>query len=401
MILCIMREILKKHFGFDKFLPFQEAIIGDVMDGKDVLAILPTGGGKSLCYQLPAVMLPGVTIVISPLISLMKDQVWGLTDNGIPAAYLNSSQGVKEEREVKERLKSGRIKLLYVAPERILKSGFLNFISELQVSLIAIDEAHCISEWGHDFRPSYRGLSELREAFPNATVLALTATATEKVIKDIESQLGFNGHGFYRGSFDRKNLTYLIYPKINAYSEILKYLLNHHNESGIIYCLSRAAVDQMAYSLNMDGVKALPYHAGLTTKERTENQEKFMTGGARVIVATIAFGMGIDKPDIRFVMHHDLPKNIEGYYQETGRAGRDGKNSKCILFFSYADKIKHEYFIGLRTDPDQAKIAREQLNAMISVCARNTCRRKMILKYFGENYGEGNCKNCDICLQNA
>ena len=394
-----MKDILKKHFGFDKFLPFQEQIIADVINKKDVLAILPTGGGKSLCYQLPAMTFPGITIVISPLISLMKDQVGGLTDNNIPAVYLNSSVGVKEERLIKERLKSGEVRLLYVAPERILKSGFLNFIGELPISLIAIDEAHCISEWGHDFRPSYRGLSELREKFPDVPVLALTATATEKVIKDIENQLGFNGHGFYRGSFDRKNLTYLIQPKLNAYNSILNYISTNPKESGIIYCHSRAAVDQMAYNLNIDGIKALPYHAGLATKERTENQEKFMRDEAQVIVATIAFGMGIDKPDIRFVIHHDIPKNIEGYYQETGRAGRDGKNSKCILFFSYADKIKHEYFIKMKTDPDQARIAQNQLDAMVGVCSRYNCRRKAILNYFGEKYPLANCKNCDVCLQ--
>lgn len=394
-----MRDILKKHFGFDNFLPFQAEIISDILNKKDVLAILPTGGGKSLCYQLPAMTLGGITIVISPLISLMKDQVVGMTRNNISAAFLNSSLGVKEERLIKEKLRAGEIKLLYVAPERILKSGFLQFLKELQISLMAIDEAHCISEWGHDFRPSYRGLSELREAFPDVPVLALTATATEKVIKDIESQLGFNGHGFYRGSFDRKNLTYLIYPKLNTYSNILSYIRNHPEESGIIYCHSRAAVDQMAYSLNVDGIKALPYHAGLTTKERTHNQEQFMESAVQVVVATIAFGMGIDKPDIRFVIHHDIPKNIEGYYQETGRAGRDGKNSKCILFFSYADKIKHEYFIKQKIDPDHARIAQNQLDAMVAVCSRFACRRKALLNYFGEKYPLSNCKNCDVCLR--
>ncbi len=394
-----MKDILKKHFGFDNFLPFQEQIISDILNKKDVLAILPTGGGKSLCYQLPALALEGITIVISPLISLMKDQVGGLKDNNIPAVYLNSSVGVKEERLVKERLKSGEVKLLYVAPERILKSGFLNFIGELPISLIAIDEAHCISEWGHDFRPSYRSLSEVREKFPETPVLALTATATAKVIKDIESQLGFVNHGFYRGSFDRKNLTYLIQPKVNAYNNILDYILKNSKESGIIYCHSRAAVDQMAYNLNIDGIKALPYHAGLTTKERTANQEQFMDDKAQVIVATIAFGMGIDKPDIRFVIHHDIPKNIEGYYQETGRAGRDGKNSKCILFFSYADKMKHEWFIKQKTDPDHARIAQNQLDAMVSVCSRFNCRRKALLAYFGEKYADNNCRNCDVCLR--
>lgn len=393
-----MRDILKKNFGFDNFLPFQESIINDVLNKKDVLAILPTGGGKSLCYQLPALTMPGITIVISPLIALMKDQVGGLEDNNIPAAYLNSSVGVKEDRLIKERLKSGEVKLLYVAPERILKSGFLSFLSELPISLIAIDEAHCISEWGHDFRPSYRGLAEVREKFPEVPVLALTATATAKVIRDIEMQLGFNGHGFYRGSFDRKNLAYLVQPKVNAYSKILDYILKHPKDSGIIYCHSRAAVDQMAYKLNADGVSALPYHAGLPPKERASNQDQFMSGKANVIVATIAFGMGIDKPDIRFVIHYDLPKNIEGYYQETGRAGRDGKNSQCILFFSYSDKIKHEYFIKQKIDPDHAAIQQAQLDAMVNMCGRFNCRRKAILHYFGEKYLEANCKNCDVCL---
>ncbi len=394
-----MQETLKKHFGFDQFLPFQREIISDILSGKDVLAVLPTGAGKSLCYQLPALMLPGITIVISPLISLMKDQVMGLTENNIGAAYLNSSLGVKEERLIKGRLANNEIKLLYVAPERLTKTGFLNYIKSFNVSLIAIDEAHCISEWGHDFRPSYRTLGDLRESFPDVPVLALTATATEKVREDIVRELGFYNHGAYVASFDRKNLRYLVYGKTNAYANMISYIRNNPGYSGIIYCVSRASVDQMVASLNMDGVAALPYHAGLGNKERADNQEEFINGKAKIIVATIAFGMGIDKPDVRFVIHYDLPRNLEGYYQETGRAGRDGKPADCILFFSYGDRMKHEYFIKLKNDLDQVKIAQNQLDAITNLASRNNCRRKMLLGYFGEKYLASNCRSCDVCLR--
>ncbi len=394
-----MQDLLQKHFGFSSFLPLQEEIIENIFRGKDTLALLPTGGGKSLCYQLPALAFSGLTIVISPLISLMKDQVAGLNENGIPAVFLNSSLGVKDTRVAKEKLSSREAKILYVAPERFVKEGFLEYLSQLSVSLIAVDEAHCISEWGHDFRPEYRRLSIVREWFPRVPVIALTATATQKVREDIVRQLQFRDPGVFCGSFDRKNLNYLVRPKMETYAQILNYLEDHPDYSGIIYCHSRAAVDRMAEELVADGVVALPYHAGLGSKERTENQEAFMGGDARVIVATIAFGMGIDKPDIRFVIHHDLPRNIEGYYQETGRAGRDGLPADCILFFSYGDKIKHEFFIGKMENLDRARIAQAQLDTIVTFCTANYCRRKMLLKYFGEVYPRDRCDSCDVCLE--
>jgi ATP-dependent DNA helicase RecQ len=393
-----MHEALKKHFGFEKFLPLQEEIIMNVLKRRDTLALLPTGGGKSLCYQLPALIFSGITIVVSPLISLMKDQVAGLEEGAIPAAFLNSSLGVREERETRARILAGRVKLLYVAPERIMKPDFMEFIESLSVALIAVDEAHCISEWGHDFRPEYRRLAKLRDVFPGTPFIALTATATPKVREDIIRQLKFEKSAVYCGSFDRANLIYQIRPKHETYSQILAYAEDHPGQSGIIYCHSRAAVDRMADDLTADGVAALPYHAGLDAKTRTANQDAFMRGKTHVIAATIAFGMGIDKPDVRFVIHHDLPKNIEGYYQETGRAGRDGLPAECILFFSYSDKMKHEFFIGKMTDPDRADIARRQLDTMVTFCTSPRCRRRMLLRYFGEDYPKENCGMCDSCF---
>ena len=392
-----MQHALKKHFGFEEFLPLQKNIIENILSGKDTLALLPTGGGKSLCYQLPALMLPGLTLVVSPLISLMKDQVSGLEESNIAAAYLNSSLGVKDERLTKERIKKGEIKLLYVAPERLLKEGFMEFLKTLPVSLVAIDEAHCISEWGHDFRPEYRKISLIRSVFPTVPFVALTATATLKVRKDIISQLAFTDYQSFCGSFDRENLHYEIRPKQNTYEEILQYIEDHPGQSGIIYCHSRASVDRMAQDLCSDGIDALPYHAGLTPKVRAKHQELFMSGKTQIITATIAFGMGIDKPDIRFVIHHDLPKNIEGYYQETGRAGRDGKPAHCLLFFSYSDKMKHEFFIGKMTDLARIRIAEQQLATMVTYCTAHFCRRKMLLQYFGEEYKKQNCGTCDVC----
>ncbi len=391
--------MLKKHFGFDSFLPFQEDIVADVLQKKDVLVVLPTGAGKSLCYQLPALELPGTALVISPLISLMKDQVSSLERRDIAAAYLNSSQGVKETREVKQKVLDGKIRLLYVAPERIMKDGFLDFLSDVSVSFVAIDEAHCISEWGHDFRPEYRKLGTLREAFPRVPFIALTATATKKVRDDIKNQLRFVDYAEHAGSFDRKNLTYHIRAKQNTYYHIVSYIEDHPNVSGIIYCHSRNSTEKMASDLLRDGIDAVPYHAGLPQKERTENQERFQKGDAKIIVATIAFGMGIDKQDVRFVIHYDLPKNIEGYYQETGRAGRDGKPSDCILFFSYSDKMKHEFFINQMKNPNRAAVAQYQLEKMVDFCTSSECRRKMLLGYFGETYRNENCGACDICTE--
>ncbi len=394
-----MKRMLKKHFGFDTFLPFQEDIIADVLQKKDVLVILPTGAGKSLCYQLPALELPGTALVISPLISLMKDQVSSLERKEIAAAYLNSSQGVKETREVKQNVLDGKVRLLYVAPERIMKDGFLDFLSDVPISFVAIDEAHCISEWGHDFRPEYRKLGTLRETFPRVPFIALTATATKKVRDDIKTQLRFSTYAEHIGSFDRKNLNYSIRAKQNTYYHILSYVEDHPGMSGIIYCHSRNSTEKMANDLLSDGIDAVPYHAGLPQKERTENQEKFQKGEAKIIVATIAFGMGIDKQDVRFVIHYDLPKNLEGYYQETGRAGRDGKPSDCILFFSYSDKMKHEFFINQMKNPNRAAVAQYQLEKMVDFCTSPECRRKLLLGYFGEYYEKENCGACDMCTE--
>jgi len=392
-----LKKQLKEHFGYDAFRPHQEEIIRSILSGKDTLALLPTGGGKSLCYQLPAMMLSGITVVVSPLIALMKDQVGALKTAGLPAAYLNSSMGKKEERMVMNAIDKKEVKLLYVAPERLLKPDFLGFMAGRNISLIAIDEAHCISEWGHDFRPEYRNLYTIRKHWSGVPVVALTATATRKVRDDIVRQLAFTGHAAVTGSFNRPNLYYEIRAKDNAYYDVLDYLERNKKHTGIIYCHSRASADRLARELTSDGVDTLAYHAGLTTKERTHNQELFMKGGVRVITATIAFGMGIDKPDIRFVMHYDLPKNIEGYYQETGRAGRDGKPSHCILFYSPRDLMKHKYFIDQMMNRGRAAVCEAQLNAIATFCTSYRCRRSMMLQYFGEQSQSSNCGNCDIC----
>lgn len=392
-----MKDALKKHFGFSHFLPHQEEIISRVLAGRDVLALLPTGAGKSLCYQLPAMVLPGITMVVSPLISLMQDQVAGLTQNDIPAAFLNSTQGIRAERAVREELASGKVKILYVAPERLMKPEFLGFARSLPISLIAIDEAHCISEWGHDFRPEYRKLHAIRDLFPRIPVIALTATATPKVRQDIALQLKFSDYDAFVGGFDRPNLRYFIRPKQEAFSQIVAYIEDHPGASGIVYCHSRAGAESIAEQLLAEGIEATSYHAGLPAKDRAARQERFMNGSVQVVTATIAFGMGIDKPDVRFVIHYDLPKNIEGYYQETGRAGRDGKPSDCILFFSWHDREKHEYFIR-KASPRRAEVAQAQLDAMVTFCTAHRCRRKMILRYFGEEYPRDACGSCDYCL---
>lgn len=393
-----LKKHLKKHFGYETFKPHQEEIIRSILGGKDTLALLPTGGGKSLCYQLPAMIFPGMTVVVSPLISLMKDQVSALKKVGLPAAFLNSSIGKKEERLVMASVDNKEIKLLYVAPERLMKPDFLGFMADKNISLIAIDEAHCISEWGHDFRPEYRNLYTIREHWSGVPVIALTATATRKVREDMVRQLAFSGHGSFTGSFNRPNLYYEIRAKDNAYYDMQDYIERHKNASGIIYCHSRASAKRIAEELTSDGIDTLPYHAGLTAKERAYNQEKFMKGEVRVITATIAFGMGIDKPDIRFVFHYDLPKNIEGYYQETGRAGRDGKPSDCILFYSPRDLMKHQYFIDQMPNRHRAAVCEAQLQAMATFCTAYRCRRAMLLNYFGETTSSPNCGNCDICL---
>lgn len=391
-------QILKLYFGYDSFRPLQEEIITDALAGCDVLALLPTGGGKSLCYQLPALVQPGLTLVVSPLISLMKDQVDALHAGGIAATFLNSTLTPDESRRRIRELHEGRYRLLYVAPERALLTGFLQDVVRWNVNLIAIDEAHCISEWGHDFRPEYRQLIELRKALPEVPFMALTATATELVRKDIHSYLQFRNGKNYVASFNRPNLHYKVFPKVNAYKQVLTFIRERKSESGIIYCQSRKRTEALSERLNRDGITALPYHAGMEAAERTRNQEQFVRDEVRVICATIAFGMGIDKSNVRFVLHYDLPKNIEGYYQETGRAGRDGLPSECLLLFSAADEIKQRYFIDEKEDAQQRQIALAQLAQMIEYAESSECRRSLLLGYFGEKYTEASCNGCDNCV---
>ncbi len=410
---------LKQFFGFRSFRPLQEEIIRDALAGKDVFAVLPTGGGKSLCFQLPALVQPGLTVVVSPLIALMKDQVDALQAAGVAATFLNSSLGAGESRPRLRGLHHGEFRLLYVAPERLMLSGFLDDLKKWNVNLFAIDEAHCISEWGHDFRPEYRRLQTLRGFFPAVPMMALTATATERVRGDIVRQLHLKDPACYVASFNRPNLTYRVAAKSGAYEQILSFVQARPNESGIVYVQSRKTADRLAAKLSTDGVKALPYHAGMAAGDRTKNQEAFLRDEARVICATIAFGMGINKPNVRFVIHHDLPKNVEGYYQETGRAGRDGLPGECLLLFSPGDRVKYMRFIDEKPDPQEREIARAQLEQMIHYAEIATCRREFLLGYFGEKFGmpvsnparsEGSaqqagsgtgapgCGGCDNCL---
>ena len=390
-------EALKTHFGYSEFHPLQESIVNDVLSGRDVFVLMPTGSGKSLCYQLPAVMKDGVTVIISPLIALMKDQVDGLRANGIGASYINSSLGMKEIEDAKTRLLENKDKILYIAPERLTSDDFLYFLKMLKPALFAIDEAHCISEWGHDFRPEYRKLSMLREIFPEVPIIALTATAIPDVQKDIVQNLKLSAPKVYKASFNRPNLFYYVRPKEDAHEQITDYIRKHPKDSGIIYCQSRNSAEGLAKKLQEDGFRALPYHAGLSKDVRTENQELFIKDDAEIIVATVAFGMGINKPNVRYVIHYDLPKNIESYYQETGRAGRDGIDSDCILFFSYGDRKKIEVLIEKSKNPQKKAISYKKLDEMIRFCESFQCRRKFLLQYFGET-NDGNCAKCDTCL---
>ena len=399
-----MYSALHQYFGYTSFRPLQEEIIRDVLERKDVFVLMPTGGGKSICYQLPSLLMEGVTVVVSPLISLMKDQVDGLDANGIAAACMNSTLSVREIRDVKTAFLENRLKVLYVAPERLMMPGTFAFLKKGKVSLFAIDEAHCISEWGHDFRPEYRKLKLLRDpktGFPDVPIIALTATATERVRKDIVSQLNLDissEKGPYVASFNRKNLSYEVRPKKETFSEIADYLHRHRGEAGIIYCQSRNSVETLTKKLNIAGFKALPYHAGLSDTERTRNQEMFIKDDVDIIVATIAFGMGIDKSNVRFVIHYDLPRNLESYYQETGRGGRDGSPCECILFFSRGDRFKIEYFISQKTNEKEKDISLVQLRQMVAYCEGNKCRRQTLMEYFGEKLS-GYCGNCDSCLR--
>jgi ATP-dependent DNA helicase RecQ len=390
--------LLKQTFGFTSFRPLQAEIIRDALAGKDVFALLPTGGGKSLCFQLPAIAREGLTVVVSPLIALMKDQVDALQASGIAATFLNSSLASDESRERLRGLHTGKFRLLYVAPERLMLSGFLGDLKRWGVRLIAVDEAHCISEWGHDFRPEYRQLAELRGHFPGVPIMALTATATGRVREDIINHLELRDPSCYVASFNRPNLTYRVLPKSKPYDQVFEFVRARPRESGIVYCQSRKAVESVAERLNADGIRAKPYHAGLTPKQRSEHQELFLRDEVRVVCATIAFGMGINKPNVRFVIHHDLPKNIEGYYQETGRAGRDGLPGECVLLFSAGDVVKQTQFIDEKTDPQEQKIAREQLQQMVHYAECANCRRSELLGYFGESFAAEECGACDNCL---
>src|SRR5215813_7161114 len=390
--------LLKQSFGFDSFRPLQEEIIRDALSNRDVFALLPTGAGKSLCFQLPALACPGLTVVVSPLISLMKDQVDALTASGVSATFLNSSLKANEMGARMLGLRHGDYHLLYVAPERLMLPGFLVNLREWPVSLIAIDEAHCISEWGHDFRPEYRQLAQLRELFPETPLMALTATATKRVQSDIIRQLHLRRPSCYVASFNRPNLTYCVRAKDSAYKQLLGFVKAHEQDSGIVYCQSRNTAENLAMRLNEDAIRAEPYHAGLEAAIRVRNQESFLRDDVQVICATIAFGMGINKPNVRYVVHYDLPKNIEGYYQETGRAGRDGLPSECLLLFSAGDAVKYSKFIDEVSNPQEREIARQQLRQMVQLAESAECRRVAMLRYFGEEFRAGDCRACDNCL---
>ncbi len=392
------REILKHRFGYDSFRMNQEAAISTVLSKKDCVVLMPTGGGKSLCYQIPALIFDGMTVVISPLIALMKDQVDALKANGVEAAFLNSTQTTAEQVEVFRDIRSGKLKLLYVAPERLLQSGdqFLDFLRGVNISLFAIDEAHCISSWGHDFRPEYLRLAVLKTEFPQIPIIALTATADKLVRKDIFDRLNIPKAELFISSFNRPNIFYAVEPKRNSYSQLLDYLEKRKDESGIIYCLSRSSVDSLAADLRDEGFSALAYHAGMDKRTRDKHQESFLKDETKIIVATIAFGMGIDKSNVRFVVHMDLPKNIESYYQETGRAGRDGLRSDALLFFSWADVIKLKGFAEVEGNAKQSEIMLRKLDLMGKFGDLKTCRRKFLLNYFSEELAE-NCGNCDNC----
>lgn len=386
-------QILKEKFGYTSFRLEQEAIINSILQKKDTFALMPTGGGKSLCYQIPALIFDGLTIVISPLIALMKDQVDALRVNGIEAAFLNSTQTSQEQDQILQKINSKELKLLYLAPE----STFLKKISSFNVSLIAIDEAHCISHWGHDFRPEYLMLAQLKQSMPTVPVIALTATADRLTRKDIVEKLELRNPATFISSFNRANIRYTIEPKKNSFEKLLTFLENRKDESGVIYCLSRASTEKLASDLSEEGFQALSYHAGMEKGVRAKHQEMFLRDEAKIVVATVAFGMGIDKSNVRYVVHMDLPKNIESYYQETGRAGRDGLDSEALLFYSYADVRKMKRFVEVEGNTEQTEIQLKKLDQMGAYGDLVTCRRKYLLNYFDENTSS-TCGNCDVCL---
>jgi ATP-dependent DNA helicase RecQ len=387
---------LKQYFGYSSFRPLQYEIISEILAGRDALAILPTGAGKSLCFQLPALVRSEITVVVSPLIALMKDQVDNLNSNGVQATFLNSSLTPSESSSRRRELIEGKYRILYVAPERLVLPDFMSLMNKIRVGLVAIDEAHCISAWGHDFRPEYRQLSTLREVFPQIPILALTATATARVRDDIATQLGLNSARAFSSTFNRPNLFYSVSRKVDAKRQIQNFIEQRPGESGIVYCFSRDAAEKLAAHLCKKKIKALVYHAGLKKEDRLKNQEAFARDEVSVICATVAFGMGIDKPNVRYVIHHDLPRNLESYYQETGRAGRDGLPSQCVLMYGPQDGRKIQYFINQMSGQERT-IARRQLQQIEDFARQTSCRRKYLLAYFGETLGGNNCGTCDNC----
>jgi ATP-dependent DNA helicase RecQ len=389
--------VLRQLFGFDQFRPLQLAIIESLLAGRDNFVLMPTGGGKSLCYQIPALIRPGVGIVVSPLISLMQDQVRALHANGIAAAYYNSSLTPKEKQTVLSKLHNQSLDLIYVAPERLMTPGFLELLNTIEIALFAIDEAHCVSQWGPDFRPEYLQLGELRTLFPKVPIIALTATADTQTRQDIPQKLQLRDHDFHLGSFNRHNIQYTVLEKHQPFKQLLEFIQSHPGESGIVYCLTRNRVEEIAEKLCDVGISAKPYHAGLSNQQRQKTQELFQKDSVDVVVATIAFGMGIDKPNVRFVAHYDLPKNIESFYQETGRAGRDGLPSESLLLFGIGDVAIVKGLISQNRNEQQKSIEIRKLGLLTSFLEAQSCRRRVLLNYFDEDLEE-NCQNCDVCM---
>lgn len=396
----VLKALLQKHFGYSNFRPLQEEIISSVMNGNDTLALMPTGGGKSICYQLPALALGGITVVVSPLIALMKDQVDALNLNGISAGFINSTMTAEEKKLVYYKIMNKELKLLYLSPEKIFSdnNSFVDYLKTLPIKLFAIDEAHCISQWGHDFRPEYTKLSILKTAFPDIPLIALTATADNKTREDIVNILGIHDANKFVASFNRPNIHYFVARKKNSKAKLVEFLSARKNESGIIYTLSRNQTEKLSDELNILGFNTVPYHAGLSHHDRQKHQDLFIKDEVQIVVATIAFGMGIDKSNVRFVVHMNLPKNLESYYQETGRAGRDGVKSDALLFYSKGDVFQLKNFATIENNQEQSEIMLEKLDKMVDFCEIMRCRRAYLLSYFDDNYEKENCQSCDICL---